>query len=80
MERSKNYIAKKITGHLSRCPFYCVKRNIETKKTKWIECVDCGEWIEVGIDNRRACRCETCQIIDDNRRKRESWHKSKSKN
>lgn len=77
MERSKNYIAKKITGHLSRCPFYCVKRNIETKKTKWIECVDCGEWIEVGEQATTICRCETCQIINDKKRKRE-W-KAKNK-
>lgn len=40
-----------------------LKRNIETKKTKWIECVDCGEWVEVGEQATAICRCEVCQIM-----------------
>lgn len=38
-----------------------LKKNVEVKKTKLIQCIDCGEWIEVDIDNRRTCRCNNCQ-------------------
>lgn len=31
------------------------------KKTKDIQCIDCGEWIEIPIDNKRTIRCESCQ-------------------
>ena len=37
-----------------------LKRNVK-KTTKTIQCVDCGEWLDVGITNRRTCRCEECQ-------------------
>ena len=30
--------------------------------TKVIQCVDCGEWIEVDRSNKRTVRCESCQI------------------
>ena len=30
-------------------------------KTKAIQCVDCGEWIEVNIKDNKACRCDECQ-------------------
>ena len=29
-------------------------------KTKVIQCVDCGEWFEVGIFDSATCRCKTC--------------------
>lgn len=28
--------------------------------TKIVQCVDCGEWFEVGIKNNRTCRCDEC--------------------
>lgn len=31
------------------------------KKTKDIQCVDCGEWIEIPIGNKRTIRCAPCQ-------------------
>ena len=38
-----------------------LERNIEVKKTKFIQCIDCGEWIEVGIKDNKTYRCEKCQ-------------------
>lgn len=35
--------------------------NISSKKTKFIQCIDCGEWIEVGVKDTRTCRCQLCQ-------------------
>ena len=34
---------------------------MEGQKTKSIQCIDCGEWFEIGINNKRACRCNECQ-------------------
>jgi hypothetical protein len=30
-------------------------------KTKVIQCIDCGEWFEVGIKDTKTCRCSECQ-------------------
>ena len=30
-------------------------------KTKAIQCIDCGEWFEVGMKDNRTCRCLICQ-------------------
>ena len=38
-----------------------LEKNISVKKTKVIKCIDCGEWFEIGINNKRACRCNECQ-------------------
>ena len=38
-----------------------LERNIEVKKTKFIQCIDCGEWIEVDIKDNKTYRCEKCQ-------------------
>ncbi len=37
-----------------------LKRNNCKSNTKIIQCVDCGEWIEVNIFNSASCRCESC--------------------
>lgn len=37
-----------------------LKKNVTVKKTKFIQCVDCGEWIEVDKNNVKTCRCEQC--------------------
>lgn len=34
-------------------------RNREYNKTKFIQCIDCGEWFEVEI-NSRTIRCADC--------------------
>lgn len=47
------------------CYGHCVVNNLENnvniKKTKFIQCVDCGEWIEIELTNNRTCRCKSCQ-------------------
>lgn len=42
-----------------------LEHNIEIKKTKFIQCCDCDEWIEVGINNTKTCRCKKCQALVD---------------
>ena len=39
--------------------FENIKKNIKSK-TKVIQCVDCGEWIEVDIKDNETCRCKEC--------------------
>lgn len=38
-----------------------LEKNIGLPKTKWIQCRDCGEWIETAIKDNRTCRCPLCQ-------------------
>ena len=38
-----------------------LEKNIEVKKTKLIQCIDCEEWFEIDIKDTKACRCSTCQ-------------------
>ena len=40
-----------------------LKKNYQYKKTKTIQCVDCGEWFEVDVNNVKTCRCEKCSIL-----------------
>lgn len=35
-------------------------KNVEVKKTKLIQCIDCGEWVEVPVESK-STRCESCQ-------------------
>lgn len=42
-----------------------LEKNVGVKKTKFIQCVDCGEWFEIDINNRRSCRCSECQCLHD---------------
>lgn len=37
-----------------------LEKNISVKKTKVIQCIDCGEWFEVPIESK-STRCESCQ-------------------
>lgn len=38
-----------------------LEKNIGLPKTKWIQCCDCGEWIETAIKDNRTHRCPLCQ-------------------
>lgn len=38
-----------------------LEKNIEIKKEKQIQCIDCGEWFEVDIKSK-SNRCSKCQI------------------
>lgn len=40
-----------------------LEHNLSIEKTKYIQCIDCGQWAEVALTNRRTCRCEDCQKI-----------------
>ena len=50
--------------------------NIKKKKTKIIQCIDCGEWIEIDIKDTKSCRCKKCQHEENKRIKREYWAKT----
>lgn len=56
-----------------------LRKNIPAKNTKVIQCVDCGEWIEIDSRNMKKIRCDSCQ-----REYRKQWdrarkHKQKNK-
>ena len=38
-----------------------LKRNVEIKETKDIQCIDCGEWFSVGLRSKTV-RCANCQL------------------
>lgn len=40
-----------------------LERNIEVNKTKSIQCIDCGEWIEIPVNDGMTCRCKNCLKI-----------------
>lgn len=40
-----------------------LENNICVKKTKLIQCVDCGEWFEIDIKSNKSCRCNQCNLI-----------------
>ena len=39
-----------------------LEKNIEVKKRKIIQCIDCQEWIEVPIESK-STRCDKCNLI-----------------
>lgn len=53
-----------------------LERNLEIKKTKFIQCTDCGEWIEIDLKDNRTCRCPSCRKnhikLYDRKRKRKN--------
>lgn len=42
-----------------------LEKNVEVKKTKLIQCIDCGEWFEIDFKDNKTCRCELCKSIYD---------------
>ena len=40
-----------------------LKKNVGEKKTKFIQCIDCDEWIEIDVLNTKTCRCDRCAEI-----------------
>lgn len=45
------------------CYGKCIFENIEKNskpKTKTVQCVDCGTWIEVNTKDNETCRCDEC--------------------
>ena len=39
--------------------FENIEKNIKSK-TKTVQCVDCGKWIEIDIKDNETCRCKDC--------------------
>lgn len=54
-----------------------LEKNIGIKKTKYIQCEDCGEWIEVNIKDTRTRRCKRCQYEEKKRIDREYRRKQR---
>lgn len=54
-----------------------LKHNIRQQKTKFIQCVDCGEWLEIDAANKRTCRCDNCRQI--HRKEYEKMKKQKQR-
>ena len=40
-----------------------LENNIELRKTKYVQCIDCDEWIEVPVNDSMTCRCGNCLKI-----------------
>ena len=55
-----------------------IEKNIEVKKTKMIQCIDCGEWIEIDANNSKTCRCEKCTKLHRRNYQREIMRKRKN--
>lgn len=49
--------------------------NIEVRKTKFVQCIDCGEWFEVDSRNMKKIRCDNCQ-----KEYRKQWDRERKKN
>lgn len=39
-----------------------LENNLNVRKTKYIQCIDCGEWVEVDIKSK-STRCNKCQKV-----------------
>lgn len=61
-----------------QCVVNNLEKNINAKKTKVIQCIDCGEWFEVDISSKRI-RCDACFDIERKRINREYYLKKKIK-
>lgn len=53
-----------------------LEKNIKIPKTKYIQCVDCGEWFEVNMNSRRI-RCDSCTREERRRIEREKKAKQR---
>lgn len=55
-----------------------IKRNVEIRPTKFIQCIDCDEWVEVDAHSKRI-RCEHCQALY-RKQYRQKWMQNKRAN
>ena len=54
-----------------------LEENLKLKTTKVIQCIDCGEWVEIDVKDTKSCRCHKCQYEENKRIKREYWRNRK---
>lgn len=47
-----------------------LENNVPVRKTRFIKCVDCGEWVEVDLNSKKI-RCESCFVLERRRIERE---------
>ena len=45
-----------------QCIVNNLENNLNVKKPKYIQCIDCGEWVEVDIQSK-SIRCSKCQKV-----------------
>ena len=48
-----------------------IREDVDIRKTKFVQCIGCDEWIEVDINDTRSHRCHTCEEIHRKEWKRE---------
>lgn len=53
-----------------------MEKNISVKKTKVIQCIDCGEWFEVDISSKRI-RCDECFKLERKEHNRKMYQNRK---
>ena len=53
-----------------------LEKNIDVKKTKLIQCVDCGEWFEVDNSSKRI-RCDRCFELERKEHNRKMYQQRK---
>lgn len=53
-----------------------LENNIEVKKTKFIQCIGCDEWIEVPISSKRI-RCDHCLQLERKEHNKKMYQKRK---
>lgn len=53
-----------------------LENNIGIKKSKFVQCVDCGEWIEVDNTSKRI-RCDSCFQIERKEHNRKMYQNRK---
>lgn len=56
-----------------QCVVNNLEQNIEVKKTKFIQCTDCGGWLEVPMGSK-SIRCDSCK-----REYRKKWDRERKK-
>lgn len=57
-----------------------LEENIEVKKTKFVQCVDCDEWFEIDIKDNITNRCPHCYIVYRKKYKAEKEKERRKRN
>lgn len=72
------YVVNNIETNLSSLSSDDKERlKVEFRKTKYIQCIDCGEWVEVDLKDNKTLRCKSCQLEEKRRIDREYRRKKR---